>query len=90
MAEACLGCERIEAAPANLCDGTTVCNFCPAWKAECLTRHKHVQAMRNLGIEGRRAYLWRVQASEGEESHARLKVAFLQDWEARRDSNGAA
>lgn len=36
----CLGCNRLETDQvAKLIDGTVVCTYCEAWRAECEARH---------------------------------------------------
>lgn len=47
-------------------------------------RAEHIANMRRLDTGGRRAYLQRVERSEGPESVARLKAAFLEVWETRK------
>lgn len=47
-------------------------------------RAMHVAQMLRTDTEGRRAYLARVEKSEGKESMEALKSAFLRAWEARR------
>jgi hypothetical protein len=47
-------------------------------------RAEHIANMQRLDTEGRRAYLQRVERSEGPECVARLKAAFLEAWEKRK------
>ncbi len=47
-------------------------------------RAEHIANMQRLDTEGRRAYLQRVERSEGPESVERLKAAFLEAWEKRK------
>lgn len=47
-------------------------------------RAEHIANMQRMDTEGRRAYLQRVERSEGPESVARLKAAFLEAWEKRK------
>lgn len=47
-------------------------------------RAGHIANMQRMDTEGRRAYLQRVERSEGPESVARLKAAFLEAWEKRK------
>jgi len=67
----------------TLIDGTEVASDSPAWAAECLARHRHVQTMLRLDLEGRRDYLRRVVETEGPEARKRLEDAFSKAWEAR-------
>lgn len=48
-------------------------------------RAAHIAAMNRLDTEGRRAYLQRVERSEGKESLERLKAEYLKQWEARKN-----
>lgn len=68
----------------TLATGEVVDSADPAWRDECLTRHRHVQSMRSLGLEGRRDYLARVKAAEGEIAAQRLREAFAKDWDERK------
>lgn len=80
----CLGCQRIEVAPVVLDTGATVCNFCPSWKDECLKRQRHVETMRRMTQEARRAYINRVSEREGDVAAERTKEAYIKDWTARK------
>lgn len=47
-------------------------------------RANHIAAMQRLDTEGRRAYLQRVERSEGPASMEKLKAAYLEEWEKRK------
>ena len=47
-------------------------------------RAEHIANMQRMDTGGRRAYLQRVERSEGPESVARLKAAYLEVWEKRK------
>ena len=48
-------------------------------------RASHIAAMQRMDTEGRRAYLQRVERSEGSASMEKLKAAYLEAWEARKN-----
>lgn len=68
----------------QLATGEVVSTASPAWRAECKTRHDHVQTLlRMRGSHMRHArqeYLATVTAREGDEAARRLKEALLQAW----------
>jgi hypothetical protein len=47
-------------------------------------RASHIAAMQRMDTEGRRAYLPRVERSEGPASAEKLKAAYLEAWEKRK------
>lgn len=67
----------------TLIDGTPVDSSSEAWRLECLQRHRHVETMRRIDLQGRRDYLAKVAHSECEEAAARLKDAYLSDRDRR-------
>ena len=72
----------------RLIDGRQVDSSGPDWRAECRTRHKHVQALLALRGPGgrhlRQSYLYTVEVAEGEEARQRLQVAFSAAWDSAR------
>lgn len=68
----------------TLATGEAVDSADPAWRDECLSRHRHVQEMRSLTLQGRRDYIAAVRRAEGDESAHRLMDAFSEDWQQRR------
>lgn len=66
-------------------DGRRVPHHSELARIDREVRENHIRAMSRLDTEGRRAYLQRVERSEGPASMELLKAAYLQAWEARRE-----
>lgn len=68
----------------TLIDGRTVPSDSPEWRAECLGRHKHVEAvlaMRGESNRGKRAaYIEQIDFLEGAEAGRRLREAVKAAW----------
>ncbi len=65
-------------------DGRRVPHSCYLAKIDREVRESHIRAMSRLDTEGRRAYLQRVERSEGAASMELLKAAYLVEWEKRK------
>ena len=79
--EGCLGCQRCEAGPVvTLHTGVQVCNYCPAFKDECLARH--VLSMPT--VQERRQFLAGWGQKHGEAEGRRMADLVRAVWEAKR------
>ena len=65
-------------------DGRTVDENSYLARNDKAVRAMHLEQMRRTDTEGRRAYISRVEKSEGKECAEALKAAYLADWEKRR------
>lgn len=77
----CLGCNRCEDGPmVTLHTGVQVCNYCPAFKDECLARH--VLSMPT--VQERRQFLAGWGQKHGEAEGRRMADLVRAVWEAKR------
>lgn len=77
----CLGCQRLESGPTvTLITGAVVCNYCPAWKNECLARH----VLSLPGKTERRKFLAEWASRNGNESALRLGDLVRAVWDRDR------
>ncbi|MEY2686655.1 MAG: hypothetical protein RL375_853 [Pseudomonadota bacterium] len=75
----------------TLNNGTQVPSTDPAWRAECLSRFNHIQALRWLRkLDERQQYFADVAHAEGAIAADRLKLAYAADWQARKAAVAAA
>jgi beta-phosphoglucomutase-like phosphatase (HAD superfamily) len=70
----------------TLIDGTVVDSASEAWRSECLQRHRHVQTMLRLQLQGRRDYVATVGKQEGAEARRRLEAEFTAAWRQRQEA----
>ena len=68
----------------TLADGRSVDSADPAWREECLVRHRHVTNMRSMDRLARNDYVERVARHGGAELARRLKLAYGDDFERRK------
>lgn len=66
-------------------DGRRVPHHSALARIDREVRASHIAAMQRMDTEGRRAYLQRVERSEGAASMEKLKAAYLEAWEARKN-----
>lgn len=77
----CLGCQRLESGPTvTLITGAVVCNYCPAYKDECMARHILAMPTR----EQRRKFLADWGLKHGQAEGLRLADLVRAVWEAGR------
>lgn len=85
----CSGCQRLEGDDALIVElgltGCTVCTHCPAWRDECLDRHKDAMSVLMLNSKDqRRAYVEARRGDAGDVIASRLETAVREEHARRR------
>mgnify|MGYP000210914216 CR=1 FL=1 len=77
----------------TLATGQDVDSSSEAWRAECLARARHVEALQHItgprSRDLRARYLADLAEKEGAEAAARVKAAFLKAWDAKHPKGAA-
>jgi hypothetical protein len=69
----------------SLCDGSVVSTWSPAWRAECLERHRDARDVLAMSSQDvRRRHLETLGARRGATYRARLEAEIMTLWRARR------